>query len=42
VLLGGRSAEALIFQDLSTGAQDDLQKASELARRMVTALGSHD
>jgi cell division protease FtsH len=39
VLLGGREAEGLIFQDLSTGAQDDLQKASELARRMVTALG---
>jgi cell division protease FtsH len=39
VLLGGREAEGLIFQDFSTGAQDDLQKASELARRMVTALG---
>jgi cell division protease FtsH len=39
VLLGGRAAEALIFQDISTGAQDDLQKASELARRMVTAFG---
>jgi cell division protease FtsH len=39
VLLGGRAAEALIFRDISTGAQDDLQKASELARCMVTALG---
>lgn len=39
VLLGGRAAEALIFQDISTGAQDDLHKASELARRMVTAFG---
>jgi cell division protease FtsH len=39
VLLGGRAAEVLIFQDISTGAQDDLQKASELARRMVTAFG---
>jgi cell division protease FtsH len=39
VLLGGRAAEALIFQDLSTSAQDDLHKASELARRMVTAFG---
>lgn len=39
VLLGGRAAETLIFQDISTGAQDDLQKASDLARRMVTALG---
>ena len=39
VLLGGRAAEALIFQDISTGAQDDLQKASDLARRMVTTFG---
>ncbi len=39
VLLGGRAAEALMFQDISTGAQDDLQKASDLARRMVTAFG---
>jgi cell division protease FtsH len=39
VLLGGRAAEALIFQDISTGARDDLQKASELVRRMVTAFG---
>jgi cell division protease FtsH len=29
----------LIFQDISTGAQDDLQKASDLARRMVTTFG---
>ena len=39
VLLGGRAAELLIFHDLSTGAQDDLQKASDLARRMVTLFG---
>jgi len=39
VLLGGRAAEALIFRDTSTGAHDDLQKASDLARHMVTALG---
>ena len=39
VLLGGRAAEMLIFHDLSTGAQDDLQKASDLARRMVTLFG---
>jgi cell division protease FtsH len=39
VLLGGRAAEMLIFHDLSTGAQDDLQKASDLARRMVTTFG---
>jgi len=39
VLLGGRAAEEVIFHDTSTGAQDDLQRASELARRMVTELG---
>jgi cell division protease FtsH len=39
VLLGGRMAEALVLQDISTGAQDDLYKASTLARRMVTAFG---
>lgn len=39
VLLGGRMAEALVFQDISTGAQDDLHQASALARRMVTAFG---
>ena len=39
VLLAGRAAETLIFQDTSTGAQVDLQKASDLARRMVTTLG---
>ena len=39
VLLGGRAAEALILRDISTGAHDDLLKASDLARRMVTAWG---
>jgi cell division protease FtsH len=42
VLLGGRAAEQVAFQDVSTGAQDDLQKASELARRMVTTFGMSD
>jgi cell division protease FtsH len=42
VLLGGRAAEQVVFQDVSTGAQDDLQKASELARRMVTTFGMSD
>ncbi len=42
VLLGGRAAEEVIFQDTSTGAQDDLQRASEMARRMVTAFGMSD
>ena len=39
VMLGGRAAEEVVFQDLSTGAQDDLQRASEMARRMVTEFG---
>jgi cell division protease FtsH len=39
VMLGGRAAEDIVFQDTSTGAQDDLQRASELARRMVTEFG---
>ena len=38
-MLGGRAAEEVIFQDTSTGAQDDLQRASEMARRMVTEFG---
>jgi cell division protease FtsH len=36
VLLGGRAAEHLIFGHLSTGAADDLNKATEIARSMVT------
>jgi cell division protease FtsH len=39
VLLGGRCAEELIFQEVSTGAQDDLFKATDMARRMVTEYG---
>jgi cell division protease FtsH len=39
VLLGGRCAEELIFQEGSTGAQDDLLKATDMARRMVAAYG---
>jgi cell division protease FtsH len=39
VMLGGRAAEEVIFEDTSTGAQDDLQRASEMARRMVTEFG---
>ncbi len=39
VLLGGRAAEKLIFDDISTGAADDLVKATELARSMVTRFG---
>lgn len=39
VLLGGYTAEKMIFRDVSTGASNDLQKASELARRLVTRYG---
>jgi cell division protease FtsH len=39
VLYGGRVAEELVFQDFTTGASDDIQKASDLARRMVTQFG---
>lgn len=39
VLLGGISAEQLIYNETSTGAQNDLQRATDLARRMVTEFG---
>ncbi len=39
VLLAGRCAEELIFHEVSTGAQDDLLKATDIARRMVAAYG---
>jgi cell division protease FtsH len=39
VLLGGRAAERLIFNELSTGAADDLAKATDIARNMVTRFG---
>jgi cell division protease FtsH len=39
VLLGGRVAEEMIFGDVSTGAQNDLQRATEIARNMVTQFG---
>ena len=39
VLLGGRAAEALIFGEISTGAADDLDKATDIARQMVTRFG---
>ncbi|MGH7830203.1 MAG: ATP-dependent zinc metalloprotease FtsH, partial [Candidatus Binatia bacterium] len=39
VLLGGRVAEEMIFGDVSTGAQNDLQRATEIARTMVTQFG---
>ena len=39
VLLGGRSAEALVFEEISTGASDDPEKATHIARDMVTRFG---
>jgi len=39
VLLGGRVAEEMIFGDVSTGAQNDLQRATEIVRTMVTQFG---
>ncbi|MBT5040193.1 MAG: ATP-dependent zinc metalloprotease FtsH [Rhodospirillaceae bacterium] len=39
VLLGGRAAEHLVFDELSTGAQDDLARATDIARNMVTRFG---
>ncbi len=42
VLLGGRAAETLIFDEVSTGAADDLNKATDIARNMVTRFGMHE
>lgn len=38
-LLGGRAAEALVLKDISTGAQNDIERATKLARKMVTHYG---
>lgn len=42
VLLGGRAAEMLIFNETSTGAADDLSKATEIARSIVTRYGMNE
>jgi cell division protease FtsH len=39
VLLGGRVSEEIVFGDISTGAQNDLQRATDIARSMVTEYG---
>ncbi|HDQ14295.1 MAG TPA: ATP-dependent metallopeptidase FtsH/Yme1/Tma family protein [Sediminispirochaeta sp.] len=39
VLLGGRAAEKIVFSEVSTGAADDLARATELARRMISEYG---
>ena len=41
-LLGGRAAEALVFGDISGGASNDIQRATKIARQMVTQLGMSD
>ena len=38
-LLGGRVAEKIIFNDISTGASNDIERATEIARKMVTRYG---
>lgn len=42
VLLAGRVAEQLVFDDVSTGAENDLQRATDMARHMVTHYGMSD
>ena len=42
ILLGGRVAEELIFSDVTTGAGNDIERASDLARKMVCAWGMSD
>ena len=39
ILLGGRIAEDLVFSDITTGASNDIERASEIARKMVTKYG---
>ncbi|MBK7584903.1 MAG: ATP-dependent zinc metalloprotease FtsH [Myxococcales bacterium] len=40
--LGGRSAEEIVFNEITTGAQDDIRRATRLARAMVCELGMTD
>ena len=42
MLLGGRAAEELIFDDISGGASNDIQRATDIAKKMVTQLGMSD
>jgi cell division protease FtsH len=42
MLMGGRTAEEMIFQDPTTGAQNDIEKATQIARAMVTEYGMSD
>jgi len=42
ILMGGRSAEMLIFNQMTTGAGDDIEQATQIARKMVTEWGMSD
>ena len=42
VLLGGRGAEEIVFGEISTGAQNDLERATQIARSMVAEYGMSD
>ena len=42
MIMGGRAAEQLVFQHFTTGASDDLKKATELARKMVCQWGMNE
>lgn len=42
VIMGGRAAEKVVYDEISTGASDDIMRATELARRMVTEFGMSD
>jgi len=42
MLLGGRVSEELVFGDITTGAQNDLERATQIARQMVTEYGMSD
>ncbi|MFB6291367.1 MAG: ATP-dependent zinc metalloprotease FtsH [Candidatus Bipolaricaulia bacterium] len=41
-LLGGRSAEELVYNEVTTGAQDDFEKSTDIAKRMVVQYGMSD
>jgi cell division protease FtsH len=41
-MMGGRSAEAIMFNDISTGASSDIKQATDIARKMITVYGMSD
>ncbi|MBI4341256.1 MAG: ATP-dependent zinc metalloprotease FtsH [Candidatus Omnitrophica bacterium] len=42
VMMGGRAAEEIVFNEITTGAQNDIESATEMARRMVCEFGMSD